>query len=314
MSFDLNGLKEAVQQQQRVARVLVLNAAGSVPRDAGTEMLVWADGQSGTIGGGALEFEAARAARAALDADKDTVIKQPLGPALAQCCGGSVTLLTEIWDAERLADVDQIVVRPLPGHANVQPLSVARSVAQMRNGQGSDGPNVVDSWVVERVSAPTRQIWIYGAGHVGRAIVSVLAPMPSFEITWLDTSLDRFPEHIPEGVRAVPTPKPADAVQLAPHTAEHFVLTYSHGLDLEICHRLLSHGFATAGVIGSATKWARFRKRLQQLGHDPAQIERISCPIGDPSLGKHPQAIAVSIVSGLLSQQLLKNAAKAAGT
>ncbi|MFN3577396.1 MAG: XdhC family protein, partial [Tabrizicola sp.] len=86
----------------------------------------------------------------------------------------------------------------------------------------------------------------------------------------------------------------------APTDAEHLILTFSHALDLELCHRLLIRGFRSCGLIGSATKWGRFRSRLAALGHDAAAIGRIRCPIGDPRLGKHPQAIAVGVVAELL--------------
>ena len=93
---------------------------------------------------------------------------------------------------------------------------------------------------------------------------------------------------------------PGDLVAQAPRDADHLILTYSHALDLDLCHRLLSHGFNTCGLIGSATKWARFRSRLAALGHTPAQIARIQCPIGDPAFGKHPQAIAISVAAAFL--------------
>ena len=83
----------------------------------------------------------------------------------------------------------------------------------------------------------------------------------------------------------------------APQDALHLILTYSHQLDLALCHRLLGHGFEFAGLIGSKTKWARFRARLTALGHSPEQIARLTCPIGRPELGKHPQAIAIGVAS-----------------
>ncbi len=313
MSFDLDGLTAAVAAHGRVARVLIVQNAGSVPREAGTAMLVWQDGQSGTIGGGALEFDAVRAARDALRSGVGHLRSQALGPALAQCCGGAVTLLTELWDKDALAQISVVASRPLPGTTGPQPFRVSRAVADLRNGQGPASPVIRDGWIVERLSAPQQPIWIYGAGHVGRALVDVLAPLPDYAITWVDTDLDRFPDTVPDGVTVLPAANPADVVPLAPADARHFILTYSHALDLDLCHRLLSHGFAFAGLIGSATKWARFRKRLTQLGHSDAQISRITCPIGDPSLGKHPQAIAVGVVSGLLSQQVPKKAARVAG-
>jgi len=150
-------------------------------------------------------------------------------------------------------------------------------------------------------SGPTRPLWIWGAGHVGRALAHTLAPLPDLALTWIDTGPDRFPDHIPDGVTPLPA---ADMTRLVPHAparAEHLIVTYSHEIDLALCHALLTHGFAAAGLIGSATKWARFRKRLQSLGHSDAQISRIACPIGDPTLGKHPQAIAVGVAAALLS-------------
>jgi len=93
---------------------------------------------------------------------------------------------------------------------------------------------------------------------------------------------------------------PARLVPHAPVRAEHLIATYAHDLDLALCHALLTHDFAGAGLIGSATKWARFRARLSALGHAPAQISRIACPIGDPALGKHPQAIALGVATALL--------------
>ncbi|TYB90806.1 xanthine dehydrogenase accessory protein XdhC [Oceaniovalibus sp. ACAM 378] len=151
-------------------------------------------------------------------------------------------------------------------------------------------------------SAPDqRPLWIFGAGHVGRALVDVLSPLPALSITWIDTAADRFPDDIPETVTQLVATNPADAVRHAPADAGHLILTYSHALDLDLCHRLLTHGFAHAGLIGSATKWARFRRRLTELGHSKEEISRIRCPIGQPELGKHPQAIAVGVAAQLLS-------------
>jgi xanthine dehydrogenase accessory factor len=135
---------------------------------------------------------------------------------------------------------------------------------------------------------------------VGRALVSVLAPLPGIAVTWVDVGPERFPEDVPEGVTVVPASDPAVVADHAPLDAEHLVLTFSHALDLELCHRLLLRGFRSCGLIGSATKWGRFRSRLKALGHEAAAVGRIRCPIGDPSLGKHPQAIAVGVVAELL--------------
>jgi xanthine dehydrogenase accessory factor len=104
-------------------------------------------------------------------------------------------------------------------------------------------------------------------------------------------------------VEAVWTAHPERIAAHAPQGAEHLVLTYSHALDLELCHRLLGRGFGGLGLIGSATKWARFRARLAALGHGAAAIDRIDCPIGDPGLGKYPQAIAIGVAANLLNKK-----------
>ena len=243
-------------------RVTIARSKGSAPRDAGTAMLVFEDRIEGTIGGGALEWEAMAHARhmlaEGLGKDERRI---PLGPTLGQCCGGAVTLVFEAADS-------------LP-------------------------------------KAPGDPVWIWGAGHVGRAITGVLAPLPDLAVTWVDTSRARFPKHMPDGVTDLIAADPPTLMAHAPRTAHHLILTYSHDIDLALCHAALTHGFDSCGVIGSATKWARFQRRLRDLGHTAAQISRIACPIGDPSLGKHPQAIAVGVAARLLSERLHKDAAPA---
>ena len=231
-------------------RITVTRTAGSVPREAGTQMLVWADRTKGTIGGGTLEWQAMAEARRMLAEGRNRFsATYPLGPALGQCCGGSVTLAYEVAD---------------------------------------------------RCEEPRRRpLWIYGAGHVGRAIVNVMAPLPHFDITWVDTAADRFPE---TEVTTFVAADPVMATKHAPDDADHLILTYSHEIDFALCHALLSRPFGSVGLIGSATKWARFRGRLASLGHTPAQISRIACPIGDPSLGKHPAEIALGVATAMITR------------
>lgn len=311
MSFDRDEMARRIAAHGAVVRVVVAEVAGSAPREAGAAMVVWADGQAGTIGGGALEHAAAVRAHAMLGAAAgDRLDRLALGPALNQCCGGAVTLLSEVWDRARLAAVaGSVVARPLPGAASEMPLSVRRILARARGEGVRPVARVVQGWFVEPVAAPLREIWIWGAGHVGRALIAVLAPLPEVRLTWIDTDTGRFPE-VPEGVVQRVAADPADLVAMAPQHAEHLVLTYSHALDLALCDRILRHGFGDLGLIGSASKWARFRSRLAALGHAPAEIARIRCPIGRPDLGKHPQAIAVGVAADLLADRTLADRKK----
>ncbi|MFW2587979.1 xanthine dehydrogenase accessory protein XdhC [Sagittula sp. SSi028] len=298
MSFDLDRLRAAVAAHGTVARVVVADTAGSTPREVGASMLVWRDAtgrlaQSGTIGGGALELDAMEHAFT-----RNGLTRHPLGPDLGQCCGGAVTLLTERFDTSTLPDG----TAPFARGVGEKPLSVHRLLDRAR-GQGQPpAPQLCDGWMVEPISTPTRQIWIWGAGHVGRALVSVLHPLPDLAITWVDTAPDRFPDDIPAGVNIVPTADAALLMTHAPENAEHLILTYSHTLDLALCAAALSRGFAFCGLIGSDTKKARFTRRLRAMGHSDAEIARICCPIGQKHLGKVPQAIAIGVAGQILSR------------
>lgn len=300
MGFDLAELRTAVARHGRVVRIVIAGIDGSSPREIGAAMLVWDGGQSGTIGGGALEFQAAQAARTA---NTDALSQHALGPELGQCCGGRITLLREIYDAERVETLtgQDVIARAVNG--TDMPLTVKRVLTNARAQGMRPQSQMLQGWFIEPVHRPHRNIWIWGAGHVGRRVVDVLAPLPDLALTWVDISADRFPAAYPDSVTVIPAQRPELLVPHAPQDAQHLILTYSHNLDLELCHALLEYGFDRCGVIGSKTKWARFRHRLIALGHDMTSIERIECPIGDPSLGKHPQAIAIGVAGAILQQK-----------
>lgn len=302
MSLNLTELKARIDRHGAIARVVVVDTKGSAPREAGAAMLVWSTGQIGTIGGGALEYKAAADARQKLESKNVSpqLERLSLGPGLGQCCGGAVTLLTEVFNHKSWSTLHQQseqnnCLRPLA--KNKGDPSAALDRLQKTRIEIA----VADGWVAEKLTAATRVVWLYGAGHVGRAIVSTLAPLPQFSIVWLDTSADRFPQHSSnkDGDRLVAQDL-ATAVAHAPDNGEHLILTYSHSMDLAICDRILSRDFRSAGLIGSPTKWTRFRKRLIEFGHPPETIDRIICPIGDIALGKHPHAIAIGVVAELL--------------
>ncbi|PYF10690.1 xanthine dehydrogenase accessory factor [Rhodobacter viridis] len=298
MSLPLQALAQAAIKGP-FWRVLVVETKGSTPREVGAEMRIWQDRTEGTIGGGTLEAEAITIARGLT---APALRRFALGPTLGQCCGGSVTLAFEPLDAAKLAQISgPIHARPLTRPE--MPLSVQRALAKARN-SGEAPPLLLDGWLIEPLAPPAQELWIWGAGHVGRALVATLAPLPHWSIRWADTDQSRFPESVPDQVTPVIAANPADLAPLAATSAHHLILTFSHALDLELCHRILSHGFAGCGLIGSATKWSRFQHRLRDLGHSPAQISRIACPIGDPRLGKEPQAIAISVAAALLRERV----------
>ncbi len=306
MSLDRAELETAIAAHGTVTRVVITGFAGSAPRETGAAMLVWQTGQSGTIGGGALEHQASNRARALLP-DQTPHLRQtlalPLGPALGQCCGGMVRLLLERLSATELAaiPVSGLYARPLSSGTAETPLAVSRALRLARSGM-PHAPALDHNWFIEPMAAPVTPLWLYGAGHVGRAIARVFEGLP-FQLHWIDTDRTRFPEDLPTHATILAAANPADVVGYAADNAIHVVLTYSHALDLELCHRILSRPFGQLHLIGSATKRARFAHRLRALGHADAAIARIVCPLGVKSLGKEPGAIAVGLAAALLAVQ-----------
>ena len=301
MSFDYETLRETIAKHGPVVRIVITKTEGSSPRDVGASMLVWHGGQTGTIGGGALEWQAATRAQDLLKTGKQQLERLALGPSMGQCCGGAVTLLSEVFsaqDADNIKDT-AMFARRVEGSTEM-PAAIRRLLDTKHDPDALPSLSMINGWIIEAISPAPIPIWIYGAGHVGRALVNVITARSDFVITWIDVAQDRFPDNVPDGVIALPAKEPQRLLAHAPLNAHHLILTYSHALDLELCHAALSHDFASLGLIGSATKWARFRSRLAALGHTPADINRITCPIGDPSLGKRPEAIAVGVAYALL--------------
>lgn len=144
---------------------------------------------------------------------------------------------------------------------------------------------------------------LYGAGHVGRAIVRLLEGI-ACQVQWIDEREDQFPAAaLPAHIeRLCVEPVQAEVAQ-APPGAFYLVLTHSHDLDLALAQAILARGdFGWFGLIGSKTKRARFEHRLLERGHDRALVERMVCPIGLPGIaGKEPEVIAVAVVAQLLA-------------
>ena len=315
-----------------VVRIVVAGVEGSAPREAGAAMLVTRDRETGTIGGGQLEFEAVAHAREMLEAAKREPVGWardlkvwPLGPSLGQCCGGSVRVLFEYFgDHERAALRDLggrgLLVRPVasgePIHvlsdrqgARELPLHAARIAGDMLSGARPTEAVLLPARrgspaiFIEPVGTSSKPLFVYGAGHVGRAIVKAITDL-DFAVSWVDVAANRFPDGIAGGASIIVAPDPAAVAANAPVDAYHLVLTYSHPLDLAICHALLTkRNFGFLGLIGSASKRARFLKRLRESGIPPDALGRLTCPIGIGSLrGKSPATIAISVAAQLIGK------------
>ena len=266
---------KAVETHGRCALVSVISAQGSVPRDAGAHMVVTPQGFHGSIGGGTLEWHAIAAAQAMLG--RGPAVKMSthsLGPDLGQCCGGRVNLATELFDTLSLEAVRGLAAREAQG-----PFAITRN-------------NVVLSFGEDR-----RCIYLFGAGHVGRALVLALAPL-LFDVSWIDPRPDAFPRAVPPNVRLAARAELAEA----PEGSLVFIMTHSHALDLAIADAALRNpSVAHVGLIGSATKRARFGKRLREAGVAAARVAGLICPIGIPGIrSKEPAVIAAATAAQIV--------------
>jgi xanthine dehydrogenase accessory factor len=298
--------------------VTVAASKGSVPREPGAKMLVRADGFDGTIGGGHLEHRALEIARAMLQAgDTHRFERFPLGPSLGQCCGGVAWLAFERADAGQM---NVLRARRNDDTWRVVALDGAHDwalfdAAGARLAGGADTPAfgneratcVIEGeggrrWLVDAVLAPRAHLMLFGAGHVGAAIVRALAELPC-RVTWVDERDALFPPQIPANVTVEATDTPEALVDNAAPGTSFLVMTHSHALDLRLCHAILSRPSADwFGLIGSATKRSQFEARLRERGVPESRLAGMVCPIGLPGIaGKAPAVIAASVAAQLLS-------------
>ena len=241
----------------------VAEARGSTPREAGAYMVVAADALFGTIGGGQLEFLAIDHARTLLASGGQTSsLDVPLGPEIGQCCGGRTVLAFTRLDA------------------------TARQA-------------LIDRQTTLEIAYP--DVFLFGAGHVGRALAGALAPLP-LTVTLVETR-DFGPDGLPHGValRRVAMPE-AEVAMIRPGGAA-VILTHDHALDFLIARQALARpDLAYVGMIGSATKRATFSRWLDRDGGAPSALDRLVLPIGGNALrDKRPAVIAALVAAELLA-------------
>ena len=248
--------------------VRVDSAQGSVPREAGAWMAVFAHTVVGTIGGGHLELQAIEEGRRRLAGGEGApVLRYPLGPALGQCCGGVVHLRYERVGA-------------------------------------ADAPALA-----QRLRSGDTPLALFGGGHVGKALARVLGTLP-FAVTWIDSRDEIFPPQVPDNVACEHSDPVHAAVAELAANSRVLVMSFSHAQDLDIvaaCLRRIREraDLPYVGLIGSKTKWATFRHRLEERGFRKQELAQVTCPIGIPGIaGKEPEVIAVAVAAQLLRNPL----------
>lgn len=302
----------------RVPAVLVTVAIveGSGPREPGARMLVTAGQLAGTVGGGHLELRAIEIGRAMLAAGRARHFERfALGPSLGQCCGGVVHLAFELIEPQQAAllaarsNEDSLRLVAFDGEPDSALFDAAgkqlagQHAPVFARGPGAHVMQEQDGrrWLVAPVLAPRAQLVLFGAGHVGAAVVRAMAHLPC-TITWVDEREDMFPPEVPGNVRIEATDAPEGLVASAPAGASYLVMTHSHALDQRLAEAILARpGVGWFGLIGSKTKRKQFEHRLRARGADPARIEAMACPIGLPGIAsKEPAVIAASVSAQLL--------------
>lgn len=301
-----------IERDGRAALVTVLATEGSCPREAGARMAVRADGGfTGTIGGGTLEWLAlaeAQALMARADAPPALTLDKSLGPDLGQCCGGRARLRIERFDATDRAWIAPLAEAEAGGALTTIAAPdasgrwVRRLAAPQRGAPAIAG--LPDGSIRERFGEEPTELLLFGAGHVGRALVLALAPLP-FRVTLIDPRPNAFPSHVPANVACRCAADPPAALEDAPVGSFVAVMSHSHALDLAIVAAALrDERFPYVGLIGSATKRARFSRQLRDGGLAPEEVGRLVCPIGLTAIaGKAPAVIAASIVAQLLIER-----------
>ena len=254
--------------------VRVHSTEGSAPRDAGAWMAVFTDFLLGTIGGGHLEHQAIERARELLalqpsktgseqGAAAPELMRMALGPSLGQCCGGVVHLSLQRVNAQDAATLRQ--------QLDVQRMPVA----------------------------------LFGGGHVGHALAEVLARLP-VALHWIDSREGIFPAALPTHVVCEHSEPVQGAVASLAPGSRVLIMSFSHAEDLDVLAQCLARqrtqgDLPYIGLIGSQTKWASFRHRLEARGYSAEELAHVTCPIGVPGIeGKEPEVIAVAVAAQLL--------------
>ena len=263
--------------QQPLCWVQVQTVRGSVPREQGAWMAVFADEVHGTIGGGHLEWQAIAQAQQLLaqwsekgkgegaDARPAHTQRYALGPSLGQCCGGALELEYSFFESAQRNQLERLL--PIPSN----------------------------------------NVALFGAGHVGHALVRILRSLP-YRVIWVDSRDAVFPKEEQIGVLCEHSDPVQAAVDELPAQTQVLIMSFSHAEDLEVVAQCLKRqrergDLPFIGLIGSKTKWATFSRRLRERGFTEEELARITCPIGVPGItGKQPEVIAVAVAAQLLQR------------
>ncbi|MEU1014156.1 xanthine dehydrogenase accessory protein XdhC [Streptomyces sp. NPDC005900] len=242
--------------------VTVATVRGHAPRDAGAKLVVGHTRTWGSIGGGNVEA-------VAIDRAREMIAASVREPELIDFALNDK--VTNQHGVQCCGGTVSVLLEPLP---------VVRAVA------------------------------IFGVGHVGLELARILARQ-DLDLHLIDSRSDMLGEErldvLADAVAQVHTHHtpllPEEVLERLPRGTHVLIMTHDHAEDAALCDAALrTDHLGSIGLIGSAAKWVRFRKRLAtEGGHDDATIDRIKTPIGIADItGKEPATIAVSVAADLL--------------
>ena len=320
----IDELSDLTAAGERAVLVTVAGIRGSAPREVGAKMIVTEDATIGTIGGGQLEYQCTRLAVEMLGDDETPSLRKfPLGSSMGQCCGGVVDILFEpiatrlpAWLRDLRALHGQrepaAIVTHLRGatgkcvvtvndvfgdSANASPEIIRQAREGLETGRTA---HRIEEWFFEDIVGSDLHIAVFGAGHVGSAVVRSLSALDC-NVRWIDSRRNIF-RSTPPNARAIEAADPALEVAAMPARSCYLVMTHSHAIDFDVTDRILRRGdFTYCGLIGSLSKRRRFEKRFRAQGMQERDLERIVCPIGVEGIsGKKPAEIAVAATAEIL--------------
>lgn len=336
----LPALDVAVSTEEPCILISIVRTQGSTPRELGAKMVVSERCTFSTIGGGQFEHRCIALARKLLQQGIAYQVECfSLGPRLGQCCGGAVDVAFDLigkgstW-VKNLIEQQQngalvlasvidsaaetgyggnryiisaggVLGRTADAGLDDQIVTTGRRILHTNAGiertHFTDTVGQIVTVLLEPVYPTALNIVLFGAGHVGQALVQVVAGL-SCQITWVDSRKDIFPHDLPCNVVCVGTDSPESQVDAAPAGAYFLVMTHSHPLDQVICDKILKRDdFHYCGLIGSRSKRKKFEKRFRVHGLSAHVINKLTCPIGiDGISGKLPAEIAIAVAAQLM--------------
>ncbi len=257
-------IEQFISEQKLCILVSVSKVKGSTPRNIDAFMLISEQKSIGTIGGGRLEFLAIEKAQKMLvDNWSEQELEISLGRESAQCCGGFVKLKLQKLDDNLVADL-------------------------------------LKSEKQKQENLP--HIYLFGAGHVGKALASLLVQMP-YNTSLIETRQNMMVD-IMKPIKTILNPLPEMIVREAKANSAFVIFTHDHELDFLILSEILKREDAKyVGMIGSKTKRKKFENWFLKNDGASTQLAKLTCPIGDAEIGdKRPEIIAALTLGEIISR------------